>query len=250
MNTEKENIYEYEQILIGNSMRFKSSFRGTKEENLKEAGAIWRYAITELLGWTPKQAEKYLDESVVKMLCLDKTYNGIDIDPKKMYLGGYEFILKYAFPDEIKFNFEAQTIDEYEKVNCIGKYKAYSKEDKDLRYPKKFFTDDNGTRRAAILLNNAINKYLRHMTKEELYDFFGNKSKANKWLREINLAIPVTIMYGTPFEYFHNSLDSGFGKGRHNNLQQDDFLYYAKAIENTCNQMIKAAKKEQKKNEE
>ena len=96
MLTERLNIYEYEEVLTGKKQNFICSFKGSRKDNEVEVGNIWRYAITQLLKWTPVEADKYLTMDIVNMLCLDKTFCGIDFDPSYEFMGDFKFVLKPA----------------------------------------------------------------------------------------------------------------------------------------------------------
>lgn len=212
MLSERLNIYEYEEILLGQKLNFTCSFKGDKHGNETEVGNIWRYAITKLLRWTPNEALKYLNKEIIKNLMLDKTYVGIDFDESNSFINDYRFVLQYAFPDEIKYDFYQETIDEYENVAKIG---AYAGDKKPHKYQKKFFVDANGYKRARIILNYVIGLYLSDKSVEQLYDFFsGNKAK--KWCTEHSLGLPIKLLYqNNILDYFHESYDNSC-----------DFYYY------------------------
>ena len=212
MLTERLNIYEYEEILLGQKLNFTCSFKGDKHGNEVEVGNIWRYAITKLLKWTPQEAVKYLTKDIIKELYLDKTYVGINFDETKSFINDYRFILQYAFPDEIKYDFYQETITEYEKVAKIG---IFANEKKNHKYQKKFFIDNNGFRRARIILNHVVNLYLSDMSTEELYVFF-NSFKAKKWCKDHSLELPIKLLYqNNILDFFHESYENN-----------NDFYYY------------------------
>lgn len=217
----QEVIYEYEDILMGKRKNFGTSLDGNKKEISEKVGAVWKYAVVHLLKWTPQQAVKYLTYDIVKMLCLDKTFNKMNFKPERTYIGDFRLFLQYAFPDEVRMGLTEQTISEYERIAKIGKWA--NDQNNEIRYPKKFFTDESGMKRAAILLNHVISLYLSTYTIEELYDFFANKKKAIKWLREKSLEAPCKDVYdGDTLEYFHFSLP----------FYKQNYLYYSLALIN------------------
>ena len=225
MNNYFENIYEYNNILLGKDSQFKSSFKSANlKDRCAEAGNIWRYAIEYLLGWTAADAAKYLNEEIVQSLKLDKTYKFMDIHPKNSYLGDYRSILQYAFPECVHYSFTEQTLKEYRRAAHIGEY-INEPEDNNYRIPKKFFSDESGIDRAAILMNYVIDQYLSDMSLEELYDFFADEKQASKWLKKKKLDLPLKIMYDSAFEYFFNSLKAN---------KQDYFLYFVYTLNKKC----------------
>ncbi len=219
MLTERLNIYEYEEVLTGKKQNFICSFKGSRKDNEIEVGNIWRYAITQLLKWTPVEADKYLTMDIVNMLCLDKTFCGIDFDPSYEFMGDFKFVLKYAFPDDIKYSLKEQAISEYEHVMKMGKW-ANSEEN--YRFPKKFFLNNDGIERALYLLNYVISLFLSDMSIEELYDFFADQRKATRWLNMKKLGVPLKYAFQDPLEYFHESLSWD---------NKEPFYYYNKKIE-------------------
>lgn len=214
------NVYEYEQILLGKEKKYIFSFKGTYEENLIEAGNIWRYAITHLLKWTPAQAETHLTGEIVHKLKLDSVYKKIPIDPTKAFWSDYRFILQYAFPGEVVYSLRGETLTEYFKVCKMGRF-VNDKSVENTRLPKMFFMDENGEKRARILLGYCINTYLSDMTCEELYSFFADKKEISKWLKQKNLFVPMQLIYGNPLDYLHETLPY---------IKKDDFLYYSNKL--------------------
>ncbi len=200
-------IYEYEEILLGNKKDFDVTFLGVgqvvTERDFKIAGVIWRYAITHLLKWDAKTAEKYMTTEIVEKLKLNKVLTKIGYKKKKMYAGNYQFILQYAFPDEIKFDKRARAIAAYQRKVHLGKWVGDKTE---YRYPKKFFTGEDGIENSNIVLRYVINQYMGDMSTQELYDFFADERAAKEWLINKELGEPITIVYESPLEYLHYAL--------------------------------------------
>lgn len=231
MLSAKTNIFEYEELLMGQRTRFEASFKGSPSENRKEVGHIWRYAIEELLGWTPEEALKNLDSDMVEALMLHLTFAGLDYEPKKTYISDYRFILQYAFPESIKYDFVAETISEYEHVAKLG---IWQNDDSKYKYAKNFFSDNNGTSRANILLRHVVNLYLGDLSLKEKYIFFAEDyGKAERWIKKKCLGAPlITEMYSSPLEYFHRALPQS---------ERSELLY------NTCKLKYPQIKPEKRK---
>lgn len=207
-------LFEYEEILMGKKIGFSCAYSGTDSEKRKVTGHIWRYAILHLLHWTPEDALTYLNPQLIKELKLDLTlkYVSIKFDEKKNF--DPTVVLSYAFPEKIKYNESEICIDEYCKVMKLGKYQD---DIEPHRFPKNFFANENGSLRAAIVLNYAIKAFLPEYTINDLYFFFADTPKAMLWLREKRLNINTKVMYTNPLDYFHYSLP---------NSKQNDFLYH------------------------
>lgn len=187
-------------------------------EKCKAVGAIWRYAITELLGWTPQQALTYLTEDIVKLLSLDVFYAqiGININSAKYIGSDHSFILQYAFPEQISYSFYNETLNDYLRVVKNGE-----RGDGKLRNAKNFFVGEDGIKRAHILMQYCVNNYLSNMTLREKYEFFANTEKALKWIESKRLNVVLAKIYSTPLEYFHESLKDE---------DKSDFLYHSNYI--------------------
>ncbi|MCR5670682.1 MAG: hypothetical protein K6G10_06720 [Butyrivibrio sp.] len=198
-------IYEYEQILLGKRKGFTASFHDSPEENRIAVGWVWRYAIEKILGWTPEAALKNVNAEVIDALKLKPTLNvnGIDYKEGKTYIADYRFILQYAFPDEIKYDFVDETISEYERISKLGVWRSDKTPD---RYTKRFYRDDKGIMRAKILMRYVVDHYLSDMTLREKYEFFTDAPRATKWLDEKSLGTPLRDIYTSPLVYFHESL--------------------------------------------
>ncbi len=219
MLSENVNIYEYEEILLGQRSIFESSLKGNSAEKSVEAGNIWRYAVDKLLGWSAQDAVVCMTDEIATMLCLDRTFEKMDIRPSNAYATDYKPILACAYPDQVFPSEKEQIVEEYQHVARIGRY---SHEISPYKYPKKFFIGENGIKRASILLDYAIKRYLKDsMDTEALYDFFSSGQDVRKWLSDVKLAVPLKITYQTPLDYFHYSIP---------NDEKDEFLYNAQNL--------------------
>lgn len=203
MFSESLILFEYEEVLMGRSRNFEVSFRGTLEDRRKTAGVVWRYAIENLLGWTPEQALLYLNQDIIKMLKLDLTYVKIDYEYSTKKFFDLRFILQYAYPGRIRYNLEDNARSEYERVNHMNEWEN---EKETYKFHKGYFSGPEGIERAAVVLNYAISIGLSELTTFELYRFFASKRKATLWLTDHEIETNVKSLYATPLEYLHYSL--------------------------------------------
>lgn len=259
------NIYEYEQILLGKETRFKLSFGTTKVKKslspdvigpedpdeykddavthtvMTEAakdrtlGIIWRYALTKMLGWDANTARTQLTDSVAQLLRLDMTLEKNNITNSSAYQTSFAKILAAAYPNELKQSEQSYALDVYKHKARLEKYKN---EKSDYNYPKKYFTGAIGQKRAGWMLMYAIGLYCEaEMTDEELYKFFGNKSRASRWLRRRCLDKVQMTVYPTPLDYFHYSLPPA---------RRNEVLYQALRISEYVKKTIKSENKAKK----
>lgn len=213
MVPEAVNLYEYEEILSGQRKNFSVSFKGSVYDNQKEVGRIWRYAVSNLLKWTPQEAVVNMNKKLVKQLRLERTLVGIGLNPATDYISDYRCVLQYAFPEQIKYDFITETIDDFERFAKQGKY---VNDDTKKKLTKKFFTDNNGLKRAHLLLIHQIDTYLSDCSNEEIYELFATKGA--EWLKKKHLEPVLKFIYNSPLDYLQNSLSTI--------QKQDNFLYY------------------------
>lgn len=245
-NTEKHDLYNgyyvwaYEQfILTGKNVCLfpeeeKTDIKSSNipQEKKNEAiGAIWRYVITELLGWTAEEARVNMTKKIAKQLKLDKLLEGLDMGScwKSAFNGDYTYVLQYAFPDEIKFNESQQAVEAWFAVNKLGKY-SVNKEN--VRYKKNFFSGERGREHSIVIMRRGVlGTYFSDCTVDELYNFFGNKKSALKWLERYNLDIVVRTLFDSPLSYFHESLPV---------QKRNLFFYYQEIIREEFENWMKA----------
>lgn len=183
-------IFEYEELISGKIDKLSVSLqKNYLQQTLnKHLGYIWYYALHDLRGWSAEDAKNNLTYSIIDEMKLKDTLNYIGYDLTKVYRSNFDFILQYAYPDEIKYSLINETILEYQKTVELK------------RYPKHFFNYYDGEFRAKILLKYVISVYLKDKTIDELADFFYSK-KSVKWLQNHYLYKPMKLYYYDPFEY-------------------------------------------------
>lgn len=117
-------ITEYEQVLIGNleglSLRY---FQFKEKGNEQVALSVFRYAIEELLEWTPTDANRFFSQSVVEYMKLTPLLAYIDF-PSEITEehGQLTYILYLLYPKQIHYDFREQVIEIYQDV-LLGKRK-------------------------------------------------------------------------------------------------------------------------------
>ncbi len=216
-------VYEYERILLGRQNKFWVAFKGDVDSrsNQREFGAVWRYAIENILKWSPEKAAKYLDSEKVKQMKLDTTLYAIGYDNQKHFINGFKKAIQYAFPEKKIYDFYNETLDEYKKTAKKGEWR-HDKEP--YRFHKKFFSDKEGFDRARIIMNWLIQTYYSDETPEQLYKNFYNPDWARKFINGNRLELPAKLLYSKDaFEYFHDSY-AGRSLYLYNKVKIDDVV--------------------------
>ena len=85
---ESSYIFVYLEVLIGDRQEYGDVLKGSESEKKAAVASIWKYAVEELLGWTPEEAAVYMDHDTVKMLKLEPTLAAVGIDKKDFLLSG------------------------------------------------------------------------------------------------------------------------------------------------------------------
>lgn len=203
-------------------------FSYTAEQNHEEACYLFRYVFEKILDWTPYDALNYLNEEIVTKLNLKKAYNNFNW-PEELDKGrsSYYYVAAMCYPDIITdYNEHNLWIMEYNQL--LSKVEADNKKSKEKnakpnRISPNSFTIDNGYDKARFLLNH----YLVTHPNEEFtdlettYEKFANSAFANKFLSNIKLNGACKIFFGTPLEFFHQSLPNDGD----DEFSRNDFLY-------------------------
>lgn len=221
----EEIIYEYEQILLEKKKKYISSFIGSDQQKKEAAGIILNYAIVHIMRWDSETAKANITSEGLKSLCLDTVLKTMNIPTTKLDQFSIRKILQLAFPNDKRYTLTRQTIDIYTQVLNIDGDSSIKE------FPKGFFTDADGLKRAGICLMYAISMSLYDKTLRELYDFFASP-ESSKWLKEMKLLTNSKKLYDTPLEFFHYSLP----------LKQRNYIfYYNDYIECLCSKEKKSA---------
>ena len=214
--TEEVALRRYEDFLIGKKdFQLKSpSFvekkvnikKGTVDEidmlrdaklsKEKDALAIIRYAITGILGWTPDEAFYYFNEKTLKALKLEQVCKHIefpkDLKPKVDY---WWYIYK-AFPAQVKYNPNERVLNLYRQMM----------KNEIKHFPKGVFEGREGSDKLNLILHYFITENIPASTIEDLYDAFGNRAEAVKFLKEGKLYHAYKDKYSSPIDWLHDSL--------------------------------------------
>ena len=195
-------IERYERYVMGNG---PLTLNGSVKEKETAAKDIIRYAILEMLGWTPQEAAGHMTWELVVQMKLDRllTYFKYPKDVDKEY--DPDYIVHLAFP-EVPFDIKRQVLRVYRRL-LDGQIEAF---------PKKIFDGRSGRDKAGILLMEVVATNIPSASIPELYERFANSAASVSLMKKAKIYGVYTKMYSTPLEYFHNSLDEA---------DRDEFLY-------------------------
>ena len=195
-------IERYEQLILKKN---SITLNGEAEEKAEAAKAIIRYAITEILQWTPEEARDHITWDIIKQMKLDKILRYIpyptDIDKVK----DPDYMIYSAFPD-MEYDIRRQILRVYNRL-MNGEIEEF---------PKKIFEGPRGREKAVILLDEIIRTRLSTSSIEQLYERFADTAKANRKLAEWKIYSISRKLYCTPLDYLHYSLSEE---------NRDEFLY-------------------------
>lgn len=193
--TKKEIIYEYEQMLLGKKKNIDSEiFCFNEYGNEKLALEIFRYAIEDIMHWSPIDAYHGLNEKYINLLKLKHIVRYIRFPAEFDSDKDFYFIVSRLYPDKIKINVKERTLIMYQQL-LSGEIK---------KFPKRFLEGRDGEMRAAFCLKYAIQNYGLFENIEDLYRAF-SCSEGNEFLRKVKLYLPCTTLYELPIDFLHAS---------------------------------------------
>ena len=173
--------------------------------------AIIRYAVTELLQWTPQEAMDHMTTEILdklKLRPLIKTYLSVECLPPDMDRNAdLDYLMAFCFG--IRYNSLRQLMRMKQRISTGVRKK----------YPKSLFYGQSGREKAAYLLNDYISTHMYLSSSDqlgELYARFADSAVMNKVFRRNDLYTACHTNYHDPLEFFHYSL---------RDEERDDFLY-------------------------
>lgn len=206
--TNREIIYEYEQTLIDKKKNIDSEiFCYNDYGNEKLVIQIFKYAIENIMHWTPKEAYYGLNDKIINLLKLKYLVRYIQFPPEFDPNEDYFFIVSRIYPDRIKVNIKEKTLIMYQRLLS----------DKLKKFPKRFLEGRDGEMRAVFCLKYAIQNYGTFGSIEDLYRAFSS-SEGSDFLKRVKLYLPCTTLFDCPIDFLHAS----FSKSEQMN---NEFIY-------------------------
>ena len=204
-------LLAYEELVLGKistSGKKKFTLSGSDREKEEAAKSIFRYVITELLKWTPEEAQEHLTTDLMRSLHLD-----VICDSNKQYLRfppdlvvneDYDYMVSYCF--DLPYDYRRQLLRQYKRI-LRGEVPKFHKD---------CFKGSFGRDKIAYLMHYFIAKTVPASSVENLYEIFANSAAMNKRLKAANLYSAYHNLYTTPLEAMHYSLPDD---------TRDDFLF-------------------------
>lgn len=204
----EEIIYEYEQMLLGKKNMIDSEiFNRSAYGNEKLALEIFRYAIEEILKWTPKEAFNCLNAEIVTILKLKNIAKYIEFPPEFNPSKDYGYIAAIIYPDVIKISNKERVLMLYESI-LNGKTQ---------RFPKRFLEGRDGDMRVAYCLKYAIQNYGTFTGVEDLYKTFSG-DEGLRFLKKVKLHQCSSILFDYPIDHLHSCFSA-------EDQKNNEFLY-------------------------
>ncbi len=188
-------LTEYESILVGKRKAFSNAYLNKHVSNA-EVAPVFKYVYENLLGWTPQIAYERTSQRLITALHLERPVRRLTIPPEINIQTDLFYISKIVYPNEISCTKKSLVIKVYEKV-LNGDLK---------KFPKNFFSENEGAINADICFQYAIEKFLYIRNVQELYEFFADRSCAMAFLRKSKLIMPFQENFEYPIDMLHNAL--------------------------------------------
>lgn len=187
-------IREYERVLVGMTPEIsKKNFPFDESVNEKFALFVFRYAIEELLKWSPWEAYRLFTPAIVEKMKLTPLLEYINF-PSDVTPQDTEYIVHLLYPRKIPYDFARYALNIYEKVRA-GK----------CRYPKDYMFGGKGLKRATICLQYALKEEHLFDSVEEMYRYFAS-TEATEFLKRNKLHQLYYSFYSSPLDFLHYSL--------------------------------------------
>lgn len=241
-------IRNYEDALIGRR-RFSLKIPGYLEKKpIKEKGtfedlerardiqaskendalAVVRYAITNILGWTPQEAFVFFNKEVMQKLKLDQACKYIQFPRDLSPNSDYWWIIYKAFPTQVSYEPYQRVLNMYKRL-LKGEIK---------HFPRNVFDGTEGAEYLNSLLHYFISENIPANTVEDLYDAFGHSANIVKELKKAKLFYAYKNKFYSPLDWLHSSLED------ESNSLYYHYQQYMDVFEKTS-QNIKQKKKEE-----
>lgn len=235
-------IYEYEELLLGNTNSFSNQNFSSDLQAQKSAKAILKFAIEKLLRWSPEEMAHRFNQEIIDKMKLKDILPYIPFPVELSRDTDFYYYAYYLYPKQITFDIKQSVIYTYRKIlatyllkdredkyNAIknqilkeklkqdsGYQKIVDKGNELYKFPKEYLNETEGHVRAGICLQYAIKEFFSFKDIVDLYVLFADKKEALNRLDEYKLSSACTDLYASPLDFLHHSLPVS---------QKDDLLY-------------------------
>ncbi len=213
-----------------------------KENPIVAVPVVVRYAIENILHYTPQEAAKFLTFDILDKLKLKDAIEHFLVDecnyiPSRKIADEstqIKALLALCYPKVIKFDRKKFILDVYEKSLGV----------QGSSLPKNFFQNKMfGEMAAYTCMLYVISRFLirKYKTIEGCYEAFACPAKANRILKDYKLTKAADVYFSkSGLDYFHYSLTEA---------QRDEFLYRMHKFNNIYNYQYKTIKGKNKRGE-
>lgn len=186
---------DYDDSLIGRIPYIDAyNFYGTNPggPNERKALACIRYALEDILCWTPEESILKFDDYVIHEMKLEKVISYIDF-PIEVPYGNAKYILSLLYPDKIKLNQQKLVEETFQSVLDAGNKSldenGEKKSERLKQFPREYFAGGQGFKRFCYCIKYIIENYKPMSSVEEVYHFFTSPS-GKKMLYDFRLKVP------------------------------------------------------------
>ncbi len=230
LDTKIAIIHEYNEVLIGRKSLVPAFFFGqTEREAEATALIIFRYAFDTYLGWSPEELRENLTYEIIEKLKLKQALKYIMYPPEFDKKKDMFYIVWKLYPHTANITLNEQVLRVYRMV-LNGDL---------IKFPKEYFSGNEGRIKACICLNYMITEYMAFDTIEELYEIFASPA-INSYFQQYRLNSLCKSLFLNPVDYLHTMLPS---------TQKIPFLFYYYSFELECLDIEKKEKKAKKQKE-
>lgn len=196
MQISQNLLYEYQLLLLGRIPSIQSDlFDGEAKQKEKAALDIVRYAVENLLRWTPKEMAAKFNGEVITKLKLNKVVSYISFPPEADKKRDYFVYAHKLYPNIIPMDLYTLTILTYNNVH----------EKHLVKFPKGFFDDTLGRTRALLCMNYALSRDGAFRSKQELYKTF-TETTGMQFIQRHRLDLARRLSWEYPIDFIHEAL--------------------------------------------
>lgn len=182
-------ITKYKKILAGTQKRFSPYEFEDIQFRKKKIQLIIRYAVEQVMKWTPEQAKTQLSLQDIKKLKLHLITEFIQ-PPIEAKATDVYYIIDYAYPYLPKLSEKDKALWVYQEVLNGSR----------RHFPMHYFQSVLGEERAKICFIYMCEELLKITSILELPKVFGKTEQAYQILRTYKLKILVDTLYFSPFD--------------------------------------------------
>ena len=175
---------DYENMLIGRTGEIGThNFWGTEKGGANQMRAVIcvRYAIENVLEWTPDEALAKFDSYIIRFMKLTKILQYIRW-PDDIENGDPKYLLSLIYPWKIKIRGRDKVIEVFRGVLETGQ-----------QFPREYFNGITGFKRYCICLKIVATEFHQMSSTQEIYEFFSSQ-EGRAMLLDCRLLVPAEHM--------------------------------------------------------